>query len=249
MKTLITTLMLSMGFLSVKASNMNSEFSIKLFDNSQFAVLFDNNWFGQPTNNFSISNVTGGSHELKIVKQVFMPGCWMPVQQTVFCGIINIPCKSKVFSMINNCGKYKVISVVPIYENGYGGGWGNNGNGCGNNNDWGNGNGWDNNGNNYGWGNNTQCMSAQNFSQLKYSINSKSFDSSKLQIAKQAIGSNYLSSGQVKELMELMSFESSKLELAKYAYSHTIDQQNYYVVNNAFDFESSIWELNKYING
>ena len=243
--------MLSMAFVSAKANYMNSEFSIKLFDNSSFAVMFDNNWYGQPTNNFALSNVCGGSHELKIVKQVFMPGCWMPMQQTVFSGCINLPCKSKVFAMIDKCGKYCVCSVEPIcvYENtgwSYGGWGGNNGNGygCGN----GYGNNYGDNGNNYGWGN-MQCMSVQNFNQLKYAIDSKNFDSSKLQVAKQAIGSNYLSAYQVKEIMELFTFESSKLEIAKYAYSHTIDKQNYYQVNNAFTFESSIWELNKYING
>lgn len=246
MKKLIFTLMLSVGFLSVEANYMNSEFSIKLFDNSPFSVMFDNSWFGQPTTNFTISNVSGGAHQLKIVKMTYMPGCWIPMQQTVFSGCIQIPCKSKVFASINNCGKYVVNCVEPIcvYENigwGYGSGWGGNGSGWGNN-------GWNGNGNGYG-NNYMPSMSAQQFDQLKYAIGSKSFDSSKLQVAKQAIGSNYLSAAQVKELMELMTFESTRLELAKYAYSHTVDKQNYYLVNNAFTFESSIWELNKYIYG
>ena len=51
---------------------------------------------------------------------------------------------------------------------------------------------------------------------------------------------------QIKELMELMSFEETKLELAKFAWHHNLDKGNYYQLNDAFGFESSIEELNKY---
>jgi hypothetical protein len=48
--------------------------------------------------------------------------------------------------------------------------------------------------------------------------------------------------------MKLFSFESSRLEFAKFAYKYTWDINNYFLLNDAFDFESSIDELNKYIN-
>ena len=79
------------------------------------------------------------------------------------------------------------------------------------------------------------------------SINSKSFETSKLTIAKQIAGSNCLLCKQVKEIMKLFSFESNRLEFAKYAYKYTWDINNYFLLNDAFDFESSIDELNKYI--
>ena len=53
---------------------------------------------------------------------------------------------------------------------------------------------------------------------------------------------------QVKELLMLFTFEESKLDIAKYAYNHTYDIGNYYKLNDAFTFESSTDELNKYIN-
>lgn len=49
--------------------------------------------------------------------------------------------------------------------------------------------------------------------------------------------------------MFLFNFESTRLELAKYAYGHTYDIANYYMLNDAFTFESSIEELNNYIKG
>ncbi|MEW6469312.1 MAG: DUF4476 domain-containing protein [Bacteroidota bacterium] len=245
MKKLIYTILFSTVSLAASAGHKSSELSISLFDNSPFVVMFDNGWFGQPTNMFNISNVHPGKHELKIIRYAYLPGCWTPVQQTVFSGCIQVPAKSKVCAMITSCGKYDVVSITPLW--GHGGGWGHTcGNSCGNGCDGYGGGGWDNYGGGYGWGY-MPGMSPQAFNQLKMAITSKSFDSSKLQVAKQAIGSNYLTAGQVSELMELLTFESSRLELAKFAYNRTIDKQNYYLVNNAFQFESSVWELNQYI--
>ena len=92
-------------------------------------------------------------------------------------------------------------------------------------------------------------MSPTDFATAKSSISSKSFEDSKLTIAKQIFGSNCLLSSQVKEIMSLFSFEDSKLEFAKFAYGKTYDTGNYFKVNDAFTFESSIDELNTYISG
>jgi len=92
-------------------------------------------------------------------------------------------------------------------------------------------------------------MSMQDFGSAKQSIAAKSFEDSKLTIAKQIINTNCLLSAQVKEIMLLFSFEDTRLELAKYAYGYTFDIGNYYKLNDAFTFESSIDELNAYITG
>jgi hypothetical protein len=47
--------------------------------------------------------------------------------------------------------------------------------------------------------------------------------------------------------MSLFNFESSRLEFAKFAYGYTYDLGNYFIVNDAFNFESSISELDRYI--
>ena len=92
-------------------------------------------------------------------------------------------------------------------------------------------------------------MSPQDFQDVKNSIASKTFDDSKLTIAKQVISSNCLLCSQVKEIMLLFTFENTRLDLAKYSYGYTYDIGNYYKLNDAFTFESSIDELNEYING
>jgi len=92
-------------------------------------------------------------------------------------------------------------------------------------------------------------MSPGDFQSAKGSISSKNFEDSKLTIAKQIIQSNCLLSSQVKEIMLLFTFEDSRLDFAKFAYAYTLDLGNYYKVNDAFTFESSIDDLNKYVQG
>ncbi|KAF0201325.1 MAG: hypothetical protein FD170_2784 [Bacteroidetes bacterium] len=92
-------------------------------------------------------------------------------------------------------------------------------------------------------------MHPGDFQGVKQSIESKSFDDTKLKIAKQVIASNCLLSDQVKEIMLLFTFEDTRLDLAKYAYGYTFDIGNYYRLNDAFTFESSIEELDEYIMG
>ncbi|HNW70846.1 MAG TPA: DUF4476 domain-containing protein [Bacteroidales bacterium] len=91
-------------------------------------------------------------------------------------------------------------------------------------------------------------MSEPDFQSAKSSIASKDFEDSKLTIAKQILSSNCMLCSQVRDFMNLFSFEATKLDFAKFAYSRVFDQGNYYKLNDAFTFESSIDELNEYIN-
>lgn len=91
-------------------------------------------------------------------------------------------------------------------------------------------------------------MASQDFESLKQTISTKSFEDSKMTIAKQVLQNNCLLTSQVKQIMGLFGFEESKLEFAKYAYNYTYDIGNYFKVNDMFTFESSIDELNQYIS-
>jgi hypothetical protein len=91
-------------------------------------------------------------------------------------------------------------------------------------------------------------MADGDFNSLRASIKSKSFEDSKLTMAKQALKNNCLNTNQIKDLMQTFSFESTKLDFAKSAYSKCSDKNNYYLINDVFTFESSIDELNDFIN-
>lgn len=90
-------------------------------------------------------------------------------------------------------------------------------------------------------------MNDGEFADVKKSIDAKSFEDSKMTLAKQVGANRCFTVDQVKGLMSLFSFEDSKLDIAKYAYERTYDIDNYYKVNDAFTFESSIDDLNEYI--
>ncbi len=91
-------------------------------------------------------------------------------------------------------------------------------------------------------------LAPNDFNAAKASVKSKSFSDSKMALAKQISESNCLTAQQVKELVQLFDFESDRLEFAKFAHPYCLDQNNYYKVNDAFDFESSIEELDEYIS-
>jgi len=91
-------------------------------------------------------------------------------------------------------------------------------------------------------------MEEGQFADAQRSVSSKDFEDSKLTVAKQITGSNCLTADQVRRMMNEFDFEGSKLNYAKFAYGKTFDIGNYYKLNDAFDFESSIDELNQYIN-
>jgi hypothetical protein len=92
-------------------------------------------------------------------------------------------------------------------------------------------------------------MNDRDFQSVTGSISTKSFEDDKLTIAKQVTGANCLLCSQIKQIMLLFSFEDTRLQYAKFAFRFAFDQGNYYQLNDAFQFSSSISELDQYING
>lgn len=100
----------------------------------------------------------------------------------------------------------------------------------------------------YGWNNNNyNPMSKEMFSSAKQTIENASFENTKLETAKSIISNNKVSTDQVIDICKLFSFESTKLTFAQFAYNYTVDKQNYFKVNNVFDFDASRTKLNQFI--
>lgn len=95
--------------------------------------------------------------------------------------------------------------------------------------------------------NNYGVMSGRDFLEFRKLINERTFESTKMDMAKSVIGTNYFSTGQVREILGWFVFESNKLELAKIAFSRTADWQKYYKLYDLFTFESSVIELDEFI--
>jgi hypothetical protein len=137
--------------------------------------------------------------------------------------------------MINRFGKALVDERDLRYSNDD---WGNNGN-YGNG---GYGNGGYGNGNNNGY---NQAMNENDFNQLLQKIRNQWVG--KITVARDGINKNYLTTYQVRQILQVFSSESDKLELAKLAYRNTVDQRNYTQLYDVFSFQSSRDELDQYI--
>jgi hypothetical protein len=201
----------------------------------------------------SVSTLVMSSNRLEVAKLAYNR-CWDPDNYEVVFNAFAISSQVEelnAYIQSVNAGWGVVNTNVTINGNP---GWSNNSNTTTTVTSGGN-NGWNNQNNvNYvpGYNGPIGCpmpMSPSDFESAKSSIASKTFENTKLEVAKQIIGSNCLTSDQVKQLMKVFEFESTKLDFAKYAYKRTYDKGNYYKVNDAFEFESSIGDLQEYIKG
>jgi hypothetical protein len=101
--------------------------------------------------------------------------------------------------------------------------------------------------NSYGDYRYSQVMSNQDFDRVLQSIQREWFENNKMESARQIITTNYFTSEQVKEMIQLFNFENNKLELAKLAYKKTVDPENYRCVIEQLTFSSNKAELSRYI--
>lgn len=221
MKKVLYILVFSLVTIAAKA-NLLSELRLSLTGNQFFTLTLDGQYFSYPDNKYVVNSIAPGTHYLQVFKANGFYGTAI-----AFSGYIQIPAASVVNAKIDRYGRFVVKSINPKYSApvvyqpvpvSY-----------------------------PAYAPVFYPMSDYDFGFLRESIGSKNFESSRLQVAKQALSTQYLTTFQLIELMNLMSFESSKLELAKFAYSRITDKQRFYLVNDAFNFSSSITELDHYI--
>jgi hypothetical protein len=100
----------------------------------------------------------------------------------------------------------------------------------------------------YGNGSNLgKTLSDVEFDRVLDNISRERSESNMMKSSTQIINTNYLTSEQVKEMLQLFSSENSKLSLAELAYDRTVDKRNYFVVNDVFRYSGSKDELARYI--
>ncbi len=221
-------------------NSQNSYLQLSLFDDELFSFVIDNTAVGEG-NYAEIDMLSPGEHSLKVIKS----GVDQSAQgNVIFDGKIKIPSGTDLYAVIDEYNsfliykkkKYAFNRTFPA---------GDNIKKCGESG----------NKNNNNSNNNTsdECrykvMKKDDFDDLKKSIGNRNFESSNIEVVKTAIDNNYFTSEQVKDLMRFFTFDDSKLEVAKYSYKKVCDQNNFFKVYDAFDFESSITELKNYISG
>ena len=104
-------------------------------------------------------------------------------------------------------------------------------------------------GSNNGYGNNSyaRTISNEDFFAAQRVLERENFDNARLLYAKRLVDENWLSAEQVKALARFFSFDNNRMDFVKYAYSKTIDKNNFSVVCNAFDSSYSKDQLMNFI--
>ena len=254
MKKLSLVLTVAIGIMtqSAFAGHQDSKVFVRFENNDPIVVWVDGYKTGAASSVQRISDLPCGNHHFKIYK-IRRTSCGQTFgRKLIFDRVVRIPKNQIIHAVINRNFGYRVerrialngrpggcshgcAGVCTHHGHGHGvsvpvcGHSGCNSGGC-------------TFGQNAGFG-----MSVGQFAHLKGMINQQNFESSKLSIAKQAISRNYVTSRQVRKLLELLYFESTRVELAKFAFEHTVDKENYYIVHDAFTFGSSIHELEDYL--
>lgn len=90
-------------------------------------------------------------------------------------------------------------------------------------------------------------LSNSRFNQMLNSIREQDFEAAKKRVAKQIIDTNCMTTANIISILNLFDFDKDKLELAKFAYDYVYDIENYYMVNDVFDFTSNVEKLDNYI--
>lgn len=89
-------------------------------------------------------------------------------------------------------------------------------------------------------------LSSQDIDRLADAMNSRSFESTKMTIAREAVRSGNILAEDLKFILGQFDYESSRVEFAKFAYGYVCDKEHFYYVYDIFKFDSSIRELEDY---
>ena len=85
------------------------------------------------------------------------------------------------------------------------------------------------------------------FEKMRATVEDKPFSDTKMSTAKLATKNACLSTAQVKIIMELFSMDDDKLAYAKFAYDYTTDRANFYTLSEAFSFDATTTDFNKFL--
>ena len=238
MKTIFTLLLATIFTTSAFAYD-EGRLTVTVSTQADVQVVIDNRTYRlDDDNSLVLNNVRAGQHSIQVYRNRGNNRNngnnrnRNNRNDVLYSSTINVRPNYDVDIMINRFGKALVDERDLRYSND---GWGNNGN---------YGNGGYGNGS-YGNNGYNQAMSDNEFNQLLQKIRGQWFG--KLNTAKDGINSNYFTTYQVKQILQLFSAENDKLELAKLAYRNTVDQRNYPQLYDVFAYQSSREELDQYI--
>ncbi len=91
-------------------------------------------------------------------------------------------------------------------------------------------------------------LTSSQFSRLISTLKNQSFEDTRKKMAISEIKNNYITSAQLKEILQTFNFEDSRVDVAKEAYDYVCDRQNFFQIYDVFQFEDSKEEVMEYVN-
>lgn len=259
----ITIILFGAVLMSFNASARDSELKLSMWNNSSFIVEIGNEC-EKVRENFITDGLRAGKHRLKITQPVVNIHTGRKKMKVVYNGFVNIQKNTRIVAIVmpnnrldivrrirlrnrTNSGCHQMYESVPYaeepihfddYDEYHGDHYDHNPGYTDHHND-----PYDD-----GLYLEDVIMNQNSFENLVELLSEEWFDSRRLATAKNAIKNNTFSAEQVKQLIETFTFESSKLEIAKFSYDHTIDKENYYIIFSTLNYNSSVNELEIWIN-
>lgn len=226
--TLLTGTLFSLSLLAFDGSRLSIS---SVATSTQFKVEVDGRTFEMKNNSITLGYLDAGMHQVKIYRTKNHNGYGFEQRQIIFNGSVQLRRGFHTDITINRFGKVMTDeSRIDVTDQ-----WNDDEDDYYDSND----GGWS--------GGNADIMSSREFSDLKTQLAKEWFENNRLKSVKVILDKNHVTTQQVKELMLLFTFESNRLEIAKYAYCNTVDQRNYFRLNDALTFSSSKDELARFL--
>lgn len=221
----IAIVVLFVGIMSFGQVKANANLTVQTSEMGFYSLEMNGQFFDFNQNTYTLPNVMPGVHNVRIhrwIQGFGNQGSW----NIVFQGVVNVMHMHNTIILYNSWSgthvqHYPIMGGpnMPFPNQGMPGA-----------------NGMHNGG--YLMG-----MTPVVFDQFIMQMNNMSFDSNKVEYAKFAIRQNGITVAQLKIAMGKLSFDSNRLDLAKNAYQFTIDRQNYFLLQDAFSFQSNFRAL------
>jgi hypothetical protein len=236
MKT-ISTLLTSFFFTtSIFASGIRSTatLTVKSENKADIVVVVDDKRYDLGSNSIMISDLEACNHEVTVYQEKCNSAinCFEKKYDVIFNSSVELKPRTNLKIAIDECGSVtmnEIRSKTPEFGD-----------------TWKSGNYYDNSFENGSAG--SKAISNYDFSRVLWAISKEAFETNRMISAEQIIHTNYLTVDQVKKLMQLFCSEDNKLEIAKLAYDKTVDQSDYYAVNDVFKSNNSKDELARCIH-
>ncbi len=269
MKKLLIVILFLSGFLT--QAGAQSMLKVSLADNSPINVSVDHRFFNKRGQSVTVGDLPYGRHFLQIHSA--MPGRRGRMFQDIIYegkvktapGMITVMIYDPVTGGINThqeqitaYNAHRPAYSVPRDQYDDEQDNGNNGAGRGNyNNNSGNGQYGErtdgNNSNNYRNNEppatpvNAGTLTAAKIDNLKTKVTAKNTDTERMNIVKEALKDEQITTSQAGDMMDWFNFESSKVDFAEWAYTITVDKGNFMDLENKCKYKNYQDDLDKFI--